>query len=198
MKKYIVVIAVALFIATNAFAIVAYAQTSPLNLTHTLKVGSSGDDVALLQGFLQEKGFFNFPAPTRYFGQITKSAVTAFQKAYSIAMVGIAGPITRAKILELTSEVSTSVPPPINTPVSVNLFGAERHGTHRSSSSQYIVDTDGDGITDSADNCSVVSNADQVDSDADTVGDSCDNCPLVSNVDQADVDMDTIGDACDI
>lgn len=77
-----------------------------------------------------------------------------------------------------------------------------------------IIDSDGDGIADSADNCPNVANADQIDTDNDGLGDACDtdevidtdgdgiedsydNCPAVANADQADVDNDGIGDACD-
>ncbi|MDP2275931.1 MAG: phosphodiester glycosidase family protein [Archangium sp.] len=72
------------------------------------------------------------------------------------------------------------------------------------------VDTDGDGITDTADNCPNDTNADQRDTDADSEGDACDgdddddqvpdeddNCPLVSNPTQLDTDRDGKGDACD-
>jgi len=37
----------------------------------------------------------------------------------------------------------------------------------------------------------------QLDSDGDKVADSLDNCPSVANTDQADADADTVGDACD-
>jgi len=73
-----------------------------------------------------------------------------------------------------------------------------------------ITDGDGDGIADSADNCPLVSNADQLDTDGDGQGNACDadddnddvsdtadNCPLVSNPNQADFDLDGIGDTCD-
>jgi N-acetylneuraminic acid mutarotase len=36
-----------------------------------------------------------------------------------------------------------------------------------------------------------------VDSDGDGIPDTCDNCPMVSNPDQADADHDGLGDACD-
>lgn len=72
------------------------------------------------------------------------------------------------------------------------------------------VDTDGDGVTDTADNCPNDPNADQRDTDADSEGDACDgdddadqvpdeddNCPLVNNTTQLDSDRDGKGDACD-
>jgi hypothetical protein len=72
------------------------------------------------------------------------------------------------------------------------------------------VDTDGDGIPDTTDNCPTTPNADQLDSDNDGRGDVCDtdddndevvdetdNCPLNANTNQADNDNDGIGDVCD-
>ncbi|MBI4688580.1 MAG: S8 family serine peptidase [Nitrospirae bacterium] len=47
-------------------------------------------------------------------------------------------------------------------------------------------DADGDGISDSADNCINTSNSNQTDTDGDGVGDVCDNCRLVANSDQTD------------
>jgi len=80
-----------------------------------------------------------------------------------------------------------------------------------------IVDSDGDGVADDADNCPEMPNADQADADGDGVGDACDacpgdptndadgdgvcggvdNCPNVANPDQSDADHDGLGDACD-
>jgi len=72
------------------------------------------------------------------------------------------------------------------------------------------VDSDGDGIIDSLDNCPLVPNAAQTDLDGDGTGDACDadtdgdgvgdgvdNCVFVPNPDQFDVDGDGLGDACD-
>lgn len=77
-----------------------------------------------------------------------------------------------------------------------------------------LVDTDGDGIVDSSDNCPTIANADQADADHDGLGDACDtfdnrdddsdgiangadNCPTRANANQADADSDGRGDVCD-
>ena len=63
-----------------------------------------------------------------------------------------------------------------------------------------ILDTDGDGVADSFDNCPFVVNSNQADTDlggGDGVGDACDNCPSVQNASQSDGDNDTKGDVCD-
>ena len=61
----------------------------------------------------------------------------------------------------------------------------------------YTDDADGDGVSDSSDNCPFVANRDQADADGDKVGDACDNCASVPNTNQLDTDGDGIGDACD-
>jgi hypothetical protein len=43
------------------------------------------------------------------------------------------------------------------------------------------VDTDGDGIPDTTDNCPTIANANQADGDTDGVGDVCDNCTTLAN-----------------
>jgi hypothetical protein len=58
-------------------------------------------------------------------------------------------------------------------------------------------DGDGDGVSDSCDNCPSTPNPGQADTDGDGIGDACDNCPGVPNINQADSDGDGIGDACD-
>ncbi|MBU2498691.1 MAG: thrombospondin type 3 repeat-containing protein [Proteobacteria bacterium] len=71
-------------------------------------------------------------------------------------------------------------------------------------------DSDGDGVSDSQDNCPLDYNPDQADKDGDALGDACDddndndgvsdnedNCVSVANSSQADTDGDGKGDACD-
>lgn len=59
------------------------------------------------------------------------------------------------------------------------------------------VDSDGDGIPDTIDNCPNTPNANQSDLDHDGKGDVCDNCVNVVNADQTDSDSDGRGDVCD-
>ncbi|TLU65287.1 PHB depolymerase family esterase [Thalassotalea litorea] len=79
------------------------------------------------------------------------------------------------------------------------------------------LDSDGDGVADSLDNCPNAANANQADNDNDGIGnvcdstpdgnildadndgvnDSIDNCPNTANADQADNDNDGIGNVCD-
>lgn len=60
------------------------------------------------------------------------------------------------------------------------------------------LDSDGDRVVDSLDNCPDTFNELQSDTDGDTIGNACDNCPLISNTAQrAAGDLDALGDACD-
>ncbi len=58
-------------------------------------------------------------------------------------------------------------------------------------------DADRDGIADSADNCPMTANPDQLDSDGDGIGDVCDNCSALANADQRDTNGDGYGNRCD-
>jgi peptidoglycan hydrolase-like protein with peptidoglycan-binding domain len=56
--------------------------------TRTLCPGESGPDVAALQQFLKEVGYFTFPYTTGYFGPYTHAAVLALQKATGLPQTG--------------------------------------------------------------------------------------------------------------
>ena len=78
--------------------------------------------------------------------------------------------------------------PPIDdaTPVDVRLIDGSPN-----------LDTDGDGINDSVDDCITIANHDQHDEDQDGVGDACDRCPQIAHEAALDTDVDGIPDACD-
>ena len=86
-------------------------------------------------------------------------------------------------------------------PVSNSIYDSNDNLASTSQSNNTVTlntDTDGDGLTNSLDNCSTVSNTTQLDSDGDGVGDVCDNCIDISNFNQANNDGDTQGDVCDL
>lgn len=60
-----------------------------------------------------------------------------------------------------------------------------------------IVDLDGDGRPNAADNCPEFPNPGQENADLDARGDFCDNCPTVASSNQNDSDHDGLGDPCD-
>lgn len=97
-----------------------------LGIVHTLQKNARGNDVKLMQQFLMVYGVYPDGFITGYFGPLTEAAVRRFQEKESIESVGIVGPKTRARILEisrqksgqnLTAPISASTTAPL--PVSV-------------------------------------------------------------------------------
>jgi peptidoglycan hydrolase-like protein with peptidoglycan-binding domain len=74
-------------------------------ITHNLKLGSrdaaTGGDVTTLQIYLSQANYLDSD-PTGYFGRATRKAVQDFQTANNIAPAGNVGPMTRAKIKEIS------------------------------------------------------------------------------------------------
>lgn len=71
--------------------------------TRSLTVGDRGADVSALQAALVAKGLLSIPSevPRGYFGSLTRAAVMQYQASVGLPLVGIFGPLTRAR---LTSE----------------------------------------------------------------------------------------------
>lgn len=86
-------------------------QIECATLTHNLILGSrdamTGGDVSTLQIYLLQANYLDSD-PTGFFGKLTKKAVQDFQKANSISPIGNVGPITRAKIKELSCKENTT------------------------------------------------------------------------------------------
>ena len=81
-----------------------------ITLTGPFGPGVSGAQVTLLQQTLVRDGVYPEATVTGYYGSATQSAVRRFQQKYGIEATGIAGPLTRAKLNELYSEVPTLTP----------------------------------------------------------------------------------------
>jgi len=79
-----------------------------------------------------------------------------------------------------------------------NAYGTSNWLYFKHNAYPFDQDYDGDGLSDSCDNCPGSGNSDQADLDGDGFGDICDNCADSANQDQADADNDGIGDVCDI
>ena len=114
MLKKIIAGAIALT-AVAAFAATVSAQTSSYVFTTDLTVGSTGPDVVALQSFLTSKGYLTIPAGVApgYFGNLTQSAVSAYQSAKGITpTAGYFGPITRAAVNTDEASMTTTTTTP--------------------------------------------------------------------------------------
>ncbi|MFA6520825.1 MAG: peptidoglycan-binding protein [Candidatus Gracilibacteria bacterium] len=70
-----------------------------------LTYGYRGSDVARLQGILKKLGFFPGKITTEYFGDITKTSLTAFQKNHGIEPTGNLDPDTRRILNKIIASV---------------------------------------------------------------------------------------------
>ncbi|MBX4197952.1 peptidoglycan-binding protein [Candidatus Parcubacteria bacterium] len=74
-----------------------------VNITRTLARGVRGTDVSQLQIFLKAQSHFPQATPlATLYGAVTETAVKKFQARYSISQTGTVGPLTRAKIQQLS------------------------------------------------------------------------------------------------
>lgn len=77
-------------------------------ITRNLTIGSKGPDVTALQQYLIEEGLLDQDGPSGYFGNLTKAAVQAWQKANNVLPNnGFFGPASRA----ILDELCGSIPP---------------------------------------------------------------------------------------
>ncbi len=93
------------------------------NIYGELYPGKRGPSVSELQRFLKEKGYYDYPEITGYFGPVTKRAVQKMQKAMKIVSTGspettgygMVGPKTRLAIRNMCGEIGI-LPHPIPAP----------------------------------------------------------------------------------
>ena len=77
----------------------AEAEVPPPSFVRDLFKGKQGEDVAILQAYLAEHGFYPEGLVTGYFGLLTHAAVKRYQKLNDITPVaGYVGPITRGAL----------------------------------------------------------------------------------------------------
>lgn len=72
-----------------------------VTLTKNLSRGSSDSEVSTLQQFLVDAGYLKIK-PSGLFSSITANAVKSFQLANGISPIGSVGPMTRAKVKEVS------------------------------------------------------------------------------------------------
>lgn len=91
----------------------AFALTMPVAsfayIDVDLKLGSTGNDVSLLQEVLVEEGYLVMPEGVSlgYFGSITKEALSEWQASYGLPSTGYFGPMSREVLNSLIPEVTT-------------------------------------------------------------------------------------------
>lgn len=114
-----------ILIASSLISVhVEAASVACTNLSYGLRYGASDSntdgEVSALQEYLASQGFLD-SEPTGYFGGLTLRAVKSLQSSVGIESTGFVGPLTRAKIRELScgNQGTTYVPiaPTINTPI---------------------------------------------------------------------------------
>jgi peptidoglycan hydrolase-like protein with peptidoglycan-binding domain len=102
--------------AIMAMTIPAISQAAMLY--RQLEVGSVGNDVSDLQTFLSiDRTIYPQALVTGYFGQLTKTAVSNFQRVNGISVVGRVGPITMAAI---NAQMNSDVDAPIINSLNLN------------------------------------------------------------------------------
>ncbi|MBM7095623.1 peptidoglycan-binding protein [Bacillus sp. H-16] len=103
----------AIVTASVAVAGVVFAAPSATEASfgeRTLHFGMNNNDVKVLQETLKEKGFFQFHTATGFYGEVTRKAVTDFQKANGLTADGIAGPQTFGALKSNSSSNGSSQP----------------------------------------------------------------------------------------
>lgn len=86
------------------------AMTAGYTFSADLTIGSTGADVVALQDLLISKGYLTMPAGVAkgYFGQLTKSAVAAWQASVGLPATGYFGPLSRAKVSGVGTTTTTT------------------------------------------------------------------------------------------
>jgi hypothetical protein len=90
------------------------ASAATTSISHSLSVGSRGEEVMALQGLLAKLGLLK-SAPTGYFGNLTRVAVISFQRANGLSPVGTVGPKTRILVNAALAHLNAPAQPAATT-----------------------------------------------------------------------------------
>ncbi len=100
MKNRIFVVAGIVSLMIFAIATVHVVSAKEVNILsgRDMTIGSTGQDVVVLQGLLSELGYLEVPrgVPLGYFGQLTQGALARYQSAQGVFPAsGYFGPLTK-------------------------------------------------------------------------------------------------------
>lgn len=95
----------ALILAVMLMTGFQYAEASTVNILSgsNLTVGSTGEEVVVLQGLMSEMGYIQVPSGVAlgYFGPLTRDAVSKYQSARGVApTAGFFGPLSKIALHE--------------------------------------------------------------------------------------------------
>jgi len=98
-KTFSFIVGTSLALALVSVTAIPFAQADTNILVGSnLTIGSTGQNVVVLQGLLSELGYLNIPAGISmgYFGSMTKSSLARYQQAQNVTpSVGYFGPVTK-------------------------------------------------------------------------------------------------------
>ena len=119
-------------VTNNGNTVLATSEFSFLN-SGMLSVGSSGTDVARLQGLLIELGYLTMPAGVApgYFGTLTQSALMRYQTALGIPATGMFDTVTQGAVANYLARVTPAAV------VATNNQSASTNTTTTGSNAQY-------------------------------------------------------------
>ena len=102
-----------------------YAEAfSPISGTTTLRIGSKGENVRVLQQLLaSDRDMYPSGSQDGVFGPLTQKAVIQFQISYGLSADGLVGPVTRTKVNNVVAQgrgIDVSAPTIYNLSVSTS------------------------------------------------------------------------------
>ena len=98
-----------IFLAALVSLVAIPLLVSAFTFTRSLSYGAKGNDVAALQQYLKDQGYFHYPDITGYFGSYTWRALAAFQWDNNLEPVGYVGPKSELALNKLLDQSLASL-----------------------------------------------------------------------------------------